>query len=107
MNHGGMASTEPMAGMNMDSSAMTMGSMDLNDVQYYAFLANDRTLDDPEVIRTERGGRVRLRIINGGASTAFWLDFGGVTASVVAVDGNPVQPVAGTRFPDRKSTRLN
>lgn len=107
MNHGGMASTEPMAGMNMDSSAMTMGSMDLNDVQYDAFLANDRTLDDPEVIRTERGGRVRLRIINGGASTAFWLDFGGVTASVVAVDGNPVQPVAGTRFPLAIAQRID
>ena len=37
---------------------------DLNDVQYDAFLANGRTLDDPEVIKVEPGGHVRLRIIN-------------------------------------------
>ena len=37
-----------------------MAGMDLNDVEYDAFLANDRTLEDPEVIRTERNGRVRL-----------------------------------------------
>jgi len=30
--------------------------MDLNDIDYEAFLANDRTLADPEVIRTEPGG---------------------------------------------------
>jgi hypothetical protein len=39
-------------------------AMDLNDIDYDAFLANDRTLADPEVIRTEPGGRVRLRLIN-------------------------------------------
>ena len=31
---------------------------DLNDVQYDAFLANDRTLADPAVIKVEPGGRV-------------------------------------------------
>jgi hypothetical protein len=46
-----------MAAMNMQSGM----EMDLNDIDYDAFLANDRTLGDPEVIRTERGGRVRLR----------------------------------------------
>lgn len=110
MDHGAMAPMQPaapMAGMATDNSAMAMGNMDLNDVQYDAFLANDRTLDDPEVIRTERGGRVRLRIINGGASTAFWLDFGAVTATVVAVDGNPVQPVAGTRYPLAIAQRID
>ena len=34
---------------------------DLNDVDYDAFLANDRTLADPSVVQVERGGRVRLR----------------------------------------------
>ena len=107
MADGAMAPMQPMAGMAMDSTAMAMGGMDLNDVQYDAFLANDRTLDDPEVIRTERGGRVRLRIINGAASTAFWLDLGGVPASVVAVDGNPVQPIAGTSFPLAIAQRID
>jgi FtsP/CotA-like multicopper oxidase with cupredoxin domain len=110
MGHGAMDPMQPaapMAGMVMGNSAMAMGNMDLNDIQYDAFLANDRTLDDPEIIRTERGGRVRLRIINGGASTAFWLDFGGVTASVIAVDGNPVRAVDGTRFPLAIAQRID
>ena len=29
--------------------------MDLNDIEYDAYLANDRTLDDPQVVRVERG----------------------------------------------------
>lgn len=107
MNHGAMATMQPMAGMSMDNSAMAKGGMDLNDVQYDAFLANDRTLDDPEVIRTERGGRVRLRIINGAASTAFWLDLGGVSATVAAVDGNPVRPITATSFPLAIAQRID
>src|SRR5205823_6315887 len=68
--------------MNMGSGsmgAMNMGSgmaMDLNDIDYDAFLANDRTLVDPEVIRTEPGGRVQLRLINGASATQFWIDLG-------------------------------
>ena len=41
-------------------AGMTMGAMaakpDLNDVKYDAFLANDRTLGDPEVVKVEPGG---------------------------------------------------
>ena len=88
MNHGGMA-------------------MDLNDVEYDAYLANDRTLADPEVVRVERGGRVRLRVINGATSTAFHLDLGRMTGEVVAADGNPVQPVAGNRFGISMGQRLD
>ena len=33
---------------------------DLNDVKYDAFLANDRTLADPEVVKVEPGGRVLI-----------------------------------------------
>src|SRR6202165_488242 len=53
-------------------NSMKMGpgpAMDLNDIDYDAFLANDRTFSDPEVIRTEPRGRVRLRLINGASST--------------------------------------
>ena len=73
-------------------------AMDLNDVEYDAYLANDRTLDDPEVVRVERGGRVRLRLINGATSTAFHIDLGTLDGTVIAADGNPVKPVAGRRF---------
>jgi len=89
---------------------MNMGSgmaMDLNDIDYEAFLANDRTLADPEVIRTEPGGRVRLRLINAASATQFWIDLGALTGTVVATDGFPVRPVRGTRFPLAIAQRLD
>jgi FtsP/CotA-like multicopper oxidase with cupredoxin domain len=84
-----------------------MAGMDLNDVQYDAFLANDRTLADPEIVRADRGGRVRLRIINGAASSQFWIDLGELTGRVVATDGHAVQPVAGRLFPIAMAQRLD
>jgi FtsP/CotA-like multicopper oxidase with cupredoxin domain len=78
-----------------------MGNMkpDLNDVDYEAFLANDRTLADPSVIRVEPGGRVRLRLINGSAASNYWIDLGGLRGTLIAVDGTPVRPVALQRLP--------
>jgi uncharacterized cupredoxin-like copper-binding protein len=60
---------EVLAGLtNTDAPAMQIPGaaappMDFNDVDFDAFLANDRTLTDPEVVHVDRGGRVRLRII--------------------------------------------
>jgi len=85
----------------------TRHAMELNDIDYDAYLANDRTLDDPLVVRTERSGRVRIRLINGATSTAFWIDFGAIEASVIAVDGNLVRPVKGSRFPLAQGQRLD
>jgi FtsP/CotA-like multicopper oxidase with cupredoxin domain len=82
-------------------------TMDLNDVDYDAFLANDRTLADPEIVRVDRGGRVRLRIINGASSSQFWIDIGTLTGRVVAVDGHDVRPVAASRFPMSMAQRLD
>jgi FtsP/CotA-like multicopper oxidase with cupredoxin domain len=79
----------------------------LHDIEYDAYLANDRTLDDPEVVRVERGGRVRLRFINAATATAFILDTGAIAAQVLAVDGNPVEPVEGTQFPLAMGQRLD
>jgi len=81
--------------------------MDLNDVHYDAFLANDRTLADPEIMHVERGGRIRLRIINGASSSQFWVDLGDLVGRVVATDGQPVHPVAGSRFPIAMAQRLD
>lgn len=72
---------------------------DLNDVTYEAFLANDRTLADPQVVDVERGAEVRLRIINGSASSNFMIDLGTVEGTVLTVDGNPVVPLVVQRFP--------
>jgi FtsP/CotA-like multicopper oxidase with cupredoxin domain len=91
------------AGGDMDHAAMdhdmAAGRPHLNDVEFDAYLANDRTLGDPEVVRVEAGGRVRLRIINGAAATNFWLDLGALSGDLIAVDGHPVMPVSGSRFP--------
>ncbi|MCC7048674.1 MAG: multicopper oxidase family protein [Alphaproteobacteria bacterium] len=82
-------------------------SAHLHDVEYDAFLANDRTLDDPEVIRVERGERIRLRLINAATATAFIIDAGSLAAQAVAVDGNPVRPLPGRRFPLAMGQRLD
>lgn len=81
--------------------------MDLNDVTYDAYLANDRTLDDPEVVPVEAGGRVRLRLINGATATNFTVDLGGLAGDLVAVDGNPVAPLHGRHFPLAIAQRLD
>jgi FtsP/CotA-like multicopper oxidase with cupredoxin domain len=73
-------------------------TMDLNDIDYDAYLANDRTLDDPEIVPVEKGGRVRVRIINGAAATAFTLDFGELEGALIAVDGQLIHPIKGRRF---------
>lgn len=121
MNHGGTGmGGMAMPGMDMgtmDHSAMGhmmpgmdhggMAGMDLNDIEFDAYLANDRTLDDPQVVGVEKGGRVYLRLINGAAATAFWVDFGGLTGTVMAVDGNPVKPVEVTKVPLSQGQRID
>jgi FtsP/CotA-like multicopper oxidase with cupredoxin domain len=104
--HGGtpMAAPSPHSGHGI--GAMAAG-MDLNAVEFDAYLANDRTLDDPEVVRSERGGRTLLRVINGAAATVFYIDTGEVDATLVAVDGNAVEPVAGRRFGIAMGQRLD
>ena len=99
MNHGDMAGRVMPGGAGM--------AMDINDIQYDAYLANDRTLGDPEIVRTERGGRIRLRVINGATATAFTIDTGALPGELIAVDGQPVQPVRGNRFPIAMGQRLD
>lgn len=106
----GMRSTGSMSGGDMSGMGMsgTAGMrMDLNDVDFDAFLANDRTLANPEIVRVERGGRVRLRIINGASSSQFWIDLGKLTGYVAAVDGHAVRPLAQRRFPLAIAQRLD
>jgi len=78
-----------------------------NDVRYDAYLANDRTLDDPDVIRVERGVSVRLRIINGATATAFFIDTGALDARCIAVDGSSCQPMTARRFPLAQGQRID
>ena len=99
---GGMGAG-PGAGMGaaMQGGGMQGGGMMVhaNDVAYDAFLANRRTLADPEVVQVEKGGRVRLRIINGGTATAFFITVPGLKATCIAVDGTPCAPLVADAFP--------
>jgi FtsP/CotA-like multicopper oxidase with cupredoxin domain len=99
----GAMNSGTMGAMNMASGT----AMDLNDIDYDAFLANDRTLADPEIIRTEPGGRVHLRLINGASATQFWIHLGPIAGNVVAVDGHPVRPVHSGRLPLAMAQRLD
>ena len=104
MAMGGMS----MGGMAMGGMSMGAGTApDLNDVSYDAFLANDRTLADPEVIRVSSPGKIRLRVINGASATQFWLDLGALQGTVVAVDGHDVLPVPVRRAPLAMAQRVD
>jgi FtsP/CotA-like multicopper oxidase with cupredoxin domain len=102
MEPAGKAKAPGMKGMAMGGS-----KPDLNDVAYDAFLANDRTLDDPDVVKIEPGGRVLLRVINGSSMSAFHIDLGELDGELIAVDGFRVAPVAARRFPIAVAQRLD
>ncbi|MDQ0304892.1 multicopper oxidase family protein [Ancylobacter polymorphus] len=118
MDHGAMGHGEVMPAMGMQQTMQggmpgasmpggAMAGMDLNDIDYDAYLANDRTLDDPQVVTVEKSGRVRLRLINGATATAFTIDTGSLSGQLVAVDGRLVQPLGGRSFPISMGQRLD
>jgi FtsP/CotA-like multicopper oxidase with cupredoxin domain len=80
---------------------------DLNDVKYDAFLANDRTLADPEVIKVEPGGNVLLRVINGSSMSNYHVDLGQLKGELIAVDGFRTAPVVAQHFPIAVAQRLD
>jgi FtsP/CotA-like multicopper oxidase with cupredoxin domain len=91
----------------MATMKMGMSKPDANDWNYDAYLANDRTLNDPEVVRVERGGRVRLRIINGSSGTNFFIELGSLDGELIATDGMAVHPLRGRRFPLAIAQRID
>ncbi|HEX2965633.1 MAG TPA: multicopper oxidase domain-containing protein [Syntrophorhabdaceae bacterium] len=72
-----------------------MQAMDIADVAYDRFLANGR----PElIIPAEPNETVRLRIIDGSSTTYFHLEFAGGPMTIIAADGQDVEPIKETRF---------
>lgn len=68
-----------------------MQGADIADVYYPSFLINgEESVEYPEF---KAGEKVRLRMINGGASTSFWMTFGGEEPLLVSADGLDVVPV--------------
>jgi FtsP/CotA-like multicopper oxidase with cupredoxin domain len=103
----GAAPASAMASMPGTPKGDAPNTPDLNDVKYDAFLANDRTLADPEVIKVEPGGRVLLRIVNSSSMSAYHIDLGQLEGELIAVDGFLVTPVTGRRFPIAVAQRLD
>jgi CopA family copper-resistance protein len=73
-----------------------MTAMDVSDVYYNKFLINGK--NESQLSQFKPGQKVRLRISNGGASTYFWLTYAGGKMTVVANDGNDVEPVEVDRL---------
>ena len=73
-----------------------MNAMDLTDVYYDNFLLNGK--NQSEQPQFKAGDKVRLRISNGGASDYFWLSYAGGKITVVATDGNDMEPVEVDRL---------
>ncbi len=73
-----------------------MLAMDVSDVWYNNFLTNGKPeLEEPQF---KKGDKVKLRIVNGGAATYFWLTYAGGKMTVVANDGEDVEPVEVDRL---------
>lgn len=73
-----------------------MNAMDVSDVYYDAFLINGKNQNEQPQFKA--GDKVRLRIANAGASDYFWLKYAGGKITVVATDGNDVEPVEVDRL---------
>ena len=73
-----------------------MNAMDVSDVYYDKFLING--INENQLSQFKAGDKVRLRVSNGGASTYFWLTYAGGKFTVVANDGNDVEPVEVDRL---------
>jgi FtsP/CotA-like multicopper oxidase with cupredoxin domain len=78
-----------------DRERTRMPAMDVSDVAYDAFLANGRK---SIALPGKPGEKVRLRFINAGTSTYFYLQSATGPLTIVAADGPAVRPLAVKRL---------
>ncbi len=68
-----------------------MEGADIADIYYPAFLINgQKSMEYPSF---KAGEKVRIRIINGAASTQFWMNFGAGDPTLVSADGLDIVPI--------------
>ena len=70
--------------------------MDVADIYYDRFLINGQV--NQKQNQYKKGDKVRIRLINGGASSYFWVQYAGGKMTIVANDGKDVEPVEVDRF---------
>ena len=74
---------------------LRMPPMDISDIAYDHFLINGR----PERALPARPGEtIRLRIVSAGAGTNFYVEFAGGPMTIIAADGQDVEPVKVKRL---------
>ncbi|MBK7763696.1 MAG: multicopper oxidase domain-containing protein [Bacteroidetes bacterium] len=73
-----------------------MNAMDVSDVYYEKFLINGKENNfEPKY---KAGDKIKLRIVNAGSSTYFWINWAGGKMTVVGNDGEDVEPVEVDRL---------
>ncbi len=78
-------------GAQLDFWRQRMEGADIADIYYPAFLVNGKEVAEyPEF---QPGEKIRLRIINGAASSQFWMTFGGQAPTLVSADGKDIVPI--------------
>lgn len=94
---GGMGAPKGTDSMGGGMGQMGAGGSELlggdpGDVTYPYYLINGRIPEAPTTFQAKPGQRIRLRIINAGADTAFRVALGGHRMKVTHTDGFPVVP---------------
>ena len=77
---------------------MRMLETDLSDVTGYHFLVNGRTPEDNWTGLFKKGEKIRLRVINASAMSFFDLRIAGLPMTIIAADGQNVEPVTIDEF---------
>ncbi len=72
-----------------------MPPMDIADVAYDRFLSNG---ESEAHINAKPGERLRLRLIDGSATTYFFVEFAGGSMKIISSDGVDIQPIEENRF---------
>lgn len=77
-------------GNTLKNEWQRMGGMDLSDVGYDAFLLNGKK--DAQLLTAHPGERIRIRVINAGSSSYFYVSLGSNPFQVISADGIDVKP---------------
>jgi len=95
MNMGGGMSMGGGMGGGMSGMTMAGGGPlggDAGDVTYPYYLVNGKIAAAPQVVDAKPGERIRLRVINAGADTAFRVGLPTSAMTITHTDGFPVAP---------------
>ena len=85
--HGGVSDLSGLA------NGMAGGMMDVGDVRYPYYVFNGRTAQAPFVVGGKAGSILRLRLANIASDTVFVVFVDGKPATIVAADGQRIEPV--------------